>query len=452
MSVDLFIKGHDLCISPSSEPSKQEIENTGFVVKQEFKGKTYYKTMPINFHKLLHLKPNILFSADKLWSASIMPELKTAPRDYQTEAFDKWRQNDHRGVIVLPTGTGKTMQALMAINELRCSTLIVVPTIDLLHQWKTSIQENLGVEAGILGGGFKEISPVTVTTYDSAAIHIRRLNMFKLVVFDEVHHLPTEANRMIAEGLVAPYRLGLSATPERLDELHKELPSLVGDIVYRKSHSELKDYLADFRLERIDIDLSEQELGEYEESMKTYRSYIFRKKMYLYGKNAYQHLIYRVGTDKEARKALLSHQEARKIALNASRKLDMVSKLLRVHQDDKVILFSEFNSVVDSISRMFLIPSITYKTPRNERKEILEDFRNGKLTKIVTGRVLDEGVDVPDASVGIIVSGSGSERAYIQRLGRIIRPKEGKEALLYELVTKKTLEMRKSYERKKGVR
>ena len=95
--------------------------------------------------------------------------------------------------------------------------------------------------------------------------------------------------------------------------------------------------------------------------------------------------------------------------------------------------------VVDEISRRFCLPSITYKTPAEERRTILERFRSGQYTKLVTGRVLNEGVDVPDCRVAIIVSGNSTKREYIQRLGRILRPKSG-QALLYELITTGTTE------------
>ncbi len=104
-----------------------------------------------------------------------------------------------------------------------------------------------------------------------------------------------------------------------------------------------------------------------------------------------------------------------------------------------MLLFSEYNSVVDELSRRFCLPSITYKTPTEERRTILECFRSGQYTKLATGRVLNEGVDVPDCRIAIIVSGNSTKREYIQRLGRILRPKAG-QAILYELVSTGTTE------------
>src|SRR5205085_815090 len=85
--------------------------------------------------------------------------------------------------------------------------------------------------------------------------------------------------------------------------------------------------------------------------------------------------------------------------------------------------------------------------PADERKATLDAFRKGAYSKIVTGRVLNEGVDVPDANVAIVVSGSSTPREYIQRLGRVLRPKPG-EAVLYELITRGTSEEHSSRRRR----
>ena len=121
------------------------------------------------------------------------------------------------------------------------------------------------------------------------------------------------------------------------------------------------------------------------------------------------------------------------------RRGDGFLRLLLLHASDQVILFSEYNPVVEEISRRFCLPCITYKTPAEERRIILERFRSGQYSKLVTGRVLNEGVDVPDCRVAIIVSGNSTKREYIQRLGRVLRPKL-EQALLYELVTTGTTE------------
>ena len=104
--------------------------------------------------------------------------------------------------------------------------------------------------------------------------------------------------------------------------------------------------------------------------------------------------------------------------------------------------------MVYTLSNQFLIPNITYRTIKEERRDVLEGYKSGRYNVVVTSRVLDEGVDVPDAELGIIVSGTGSGRELIQRLGRILRPKQdGRKVRLVELVSKHTRETNTSAKR-----
>jgi superfamily II DNA or RNA helicase len=111
------------------------------------------------------------------------------------------------------------------------------------------------------------------------------------------------------------------------------------------------------------------------------------------------------------------------------------------HAGERVLVFSEYNALVEEVSQRFCIPHITHKTATEERRLILERFREGRYLRLVTGRVLNEGVDIPDCGVAIIVSGNATRREYVQRLGRVLRPKETR-ATLYELVTEGTTEER----------
>ncbi|HEV2660177.1 MAG TPA: DEAD/DEAH box helicase, partial [Ktedonobacteraceae bacterium] len=315
----------------------------------------------------------------------------------------------------------------------------------LLLQWRTALAAALSLDAdeiGVFGGGEKELKPITIITYDSAALYPRELRNFGLLIFDECHHLPAPTYRLIAESAFTPLRLGLSATPERSDMAHEDLAELIGPEVYRRSPSELTEgrYLAQYEERRIDVLLSDEDEARYSEQRRIYRSFLQRRRIVIRSPEDFQQkLIYMSARDPEARAAMLAWREARNIAMNAPAKYEEIEQLLRVHANDLVILFSEYNYVVDEISRRFCVPAITYKTPAEERRVILERFRAGHYTKLATGRVLNEGVDVPDCRVAIIVSGNSTKREYIQRLGRVLRPKEG-QALLYELVTSGTTE------------
>src|SRR5216683_5410648 len=379
--------------------------------------------------------------------------LQVEPRSYQNEALARWLAEGSRGVIVLPTGAGKTLVAAMAIHETGLWTLAVVPTLDLLQQWRTALASSLSLnfeEIGIFGGGEKELKPITIITYDSAALYPRELRRFGLLIFDECHHLPAPTYRFIAESAFTPLRLGLSATPERSDMAHVDLDMLIGLEVYRRLPAELTEgrYLAQYQEVRSAIALSSEDEARYNEQWRVYRSFLQRRRIVIHSPEEFQQkIIFLSARDPEARKAMLAWREARTIAMNAPAKYAEIERLLHLHAHDQVILFSEFNPVVDEISRRFCLPSITYKTPTEERRAILERFRTGQYTKLVTGRVLNEGVDVPDCRVAIIVSGNSTRREYIQRLGRVLRPKSG-QAILYELVTSGTTEEEMSKRRK----
>jgi hypothetical protein len=103
------------------------------------------------------------------WEAlSLQLQETREPHDYQTAALDAWQKAGSRGSVILPTGAGKTFVAIQAIARSACSTAIIVPTIDLLHQWYARLANSFACEIGVYYGGEKTILPVTVTTYHSA--------------------------------------------------------------------------------------------------------------------------------------------------------------------------------------------------------------------------------------------------------------------------------------------
>src|SRR5216683_799895 len=292
--------------------------------------------------------------------------LQVEPRPYQNEALARWLAEGSAGVVVLPTGAGKTLVAAMVIHETGLWTLAVVPTLDLLQQWRTALASALSLnpaEIGLFGGGEKEMKPITVITYDSAALYPRELRHFGLLIFDECHHLPAPTYRLIAESAFTPLRLGLSATPERTDMAHEDLDFLIGPEVYRRSPAELTEgrYLAQYQEVRIDIALSSEDEARYASARRIYRSFLQRRHIVIHSPEEFQQkLIFLSARDPEARKAMLAWRETRSIAMNAPAKYGEIEHLLGLHTTDQVILFSEYNQVVDEISRRFCLPSITY--------------------------------------------------------------------------------------------
>ena len=366
-------------------------------------------------------------------------------REYQRAALDAWREAGDRGCLELPTGSGKTVIGIAAMVAVRTPTLVIVPTIDLLEQWQRELETEFHVSIGRLGGGEQRVEAVTVATYDSAYLRADELgDRFGLVVFDEVHHLGGEGYRDIARLLAAPARLGLTATFERPDGAHEVIEELVGPLVQRVAVDELAgEHLADYDIKRIEVELTDDERERYEAFQGTFTDYLRRSNIQLRSGSDYQELVKRSGTDPRAREALLAKERAREVMMNARRKVDRLETILDRHRADRAIVFTAYTDLVYRLSERFLMPAITHETSAAERREILEHFRDGTYSRVVTANVLDEGVDVPDANVAVVLSGSGSEREFTQRLGRVLRPKaDGSRALLYELVTTETAEQR----------
>jgi superfamily II DNA or RNA helicase len=366
-------------------------------------------------------------------------------RDYQQDALDRWEAADRRGVLELPTGSGKTVIAVAAIAALSVPTLVVVPTVDLLAQWRRELETEFDVPVGQFGGGEQRQEPITVATYDSAFLRADDVGGdFGLVVFDEVHHLGGEGYRDIARLLVAPARLGLTATFERPDDAHEIVAELVGERVVSLAPDDLAgEHLADYEIRRLEVELTPEERERYEERQGVFVDYLKRSNITVRSGSDYQELVKRSGTDPEAREALLAKQEAREIMMNADGKVRACQRLLDRHRENRVIVFTAHTDLVYRLSERFLLPAITAETSAPERREILRRFRDGEYSRVVAANVLDEGVDVPDANVAILLSGSGSEREFTQRLGRVLRPKaDGGTALLYEVVSSETAEER----------
>ena len=368
--------------------------------------------------------------------------VRKEPRYFQGEALDAWWDNRGRGVVVLPTGAGKSYVAQMAIDKVRRSTLVVAPTLDLVRQWYDQLRVAFDCPVGVVGGGDHTVESLTVTTYDSAYIHMEHLGArFGLVVFDECHHLPGESFSFSAKSCLAPFRLGLSATPERADGRHDALDQLIGPQVYRKDVGELAGaYLADYHTERVEVELSPDERVEYDRERAIYRDFVRSQGIRMSQPGGWGEFIQRSVRSEEGRRAMKAYQTQRHLAFAAPSKLDYLEFLLHQHAADRVLVFTQNNATAYEISRRFLVPVITHQTKVTERSAILAGFAGDTYGVIATSKVLNEGVDVPDANVAVVISGSGSVREHVQRLGRILRKRGAKRAVLYELVAAGTAE------------
>lgn len=371
-------------------------------------------------------------------------------RHYQDEAVAAWKAARWRGVVVLPTGAGKSYVAERVIAEARRSTLVVVPTLDLLSQWYGGLRAAFGCDIGLLGGGSHDLRPITVTTYDSAALYMERYgDRFGLLVFDEVHHLPAPMYARAAEGSIAPLRLGLTATLERPDGSHQWLDTLVGPVCYRKEITDLAgEFLAEYRTEVVTVALSAEEQKRYDELRARYRNFVDMNRIRMGSPDGWRQFLMLSARSKEGRASFRAFLDAKRIAHGTERKLELVEAIVADEWGRRTIVFTNDNDTAWKISRRLLAPCITHHTDTKERRMWLDAFGAGDISVLVTSRVLNEGVDLPSAEVAIVVSGTGTVRESVQRLGRILRPAANKQAVLYELVTEGTSETKTSERRR----
>jgi len=415
-----------------------------------------YRTLALYYSEALeYLKESNIEFDDEVMDPPPFSTFRssTRPRAYQKEAVDAWVAAGCRGVVAMPTGSGKTHVGILAIETANKPALIIVPTIDLMEQWKRRLEISFSQQVGEYGGGENRIAPLTVATYESAYIYAEELgHIFPLLIFDEVHHLPSPGYSQIAELFASPFRLGLTATYEREDGLHKDLPRLVGGKVFERRVADMAgDHLSPFKIDKVYVDLSELEEEIYRRNITIFKDYVAKTHFVLRTPRDFRRLIMISGRDPDARAALLARNRAMDVALNSASKIEALRKILSENPAEKVLVFTQHNQLVYRLSKEFLIPAITHRTPKNERAEFLDGFREGRYRAIVTSKVLDEGIDVPDASLGVILSGTGSKREFTQRLGRLLRKVEGKKARLVEIISRSTAETGVSTRRRGGI-
>lgn len=380
------------------------------------------------------------------WLKPSLPKL----RNEQKDAIKGWMEAK-RGVIVMPTGTGKTEVALAVMRELGVSTLVVSPVRDLMYQWQRRILRGLGYDAGIIGDNTFNVRPISVTTYHSACIHMETLGAkFKLIIFDECHHLPGKLRREAALMSAAPFRMGLTATPERADGLQADLEHLIGPVVFDIPISAVRgDVLADYDIFRIPVYLTPDEQEHYNTSARRIREYMKKRKE----DNAsldWKDVMAETGKDPEARAVQQAFYFMKSIQDRAFEKFRVLEDLFRLHIGSPVIIFTGSNVMARDISRRFLIPCLLNHCGKKERLDILDGLRDGIYPALVANQVLDEGVDLPEAKVAVVVGGQASTRQAKQRLGRILRKSGNKRGILYEIVCEATGEVDRSRQRRRS--
>ena len=364
-----------------------------------------------------------------------VPEL----RWYQREAVARWTEAGARGVIVLPTGAGKTVSAIAAIAARMVTTLVLVPTRVLLDQWARALATAWGHPIGRLGDGDHQVLPVTVATYASAVGWAPRVgDRFGLVIVDEAHHVGGWCPAELLEMLVAPARLGLTATPP---DDGAALTRTVGGVVYQRSAWELVgDGLADLALHTVQVPLTAGERARYGEARARFGR-VFGPYQRAAGGASWAEFVRAARQTAAGRDALDAWRTYRALIAYPEGKRTALRRLLARHATQRTLVFTPDNATAYAIARQLLVTPITHEISRAERTAALARFRAGELGVLVSSQVLDEGLDVPEAEVAIVVGGTASARRHVQRIGRVLRPGPGKRAQVYELVVEGSAEL-----------
>jgi DNA excision repair protein ERCC-3 len=346
-------------------------------------------------------------------------------RDYQKGAVEAfYAGGDVRGgsgVIVLPCGAGKTIVGLAGMAALQTETLILTTSTTAVEQWRREILDKTDLDPASIGtytGDSKTMAPVTLATYQIVTyrpkkggefphFHVFDQRDWGLIIYDEVHLLPAPVFRVTAE-IQARRRLGLTATLIREDHREEDVFSLIGpkkyDVPWRVLES--KGWIAEAQCHEVRLGMTAPLRMEY---------------------------------------ALAEWREKFRLASENPVKEELVAMLLDRYNGahDRVLVIGQYLKQLRRIAARFDVPLITGQTPNAERQELYDKFRDGVLRRLVLSKVGNFAIDLPDANVMIQVSGTfGSRQEEAQRLGRILRPKEGElPACFYTLVSRDTREM-----------
>lgn len=400
---------------------------------------------------------------------------------WQKECIEAWKENHYHGIVDVITGAGKTVMAaegmrLLGAEQLslgnRLHVRIIVPTIALARQWKREAERRCGDIFGTISmfyGAQKDSVDEDVTIYviNSARYTVSRhiLRDYEngypvLLIADECHHYCSEENRNIFSYQTSPsyrremsYTLGLSATPYHLKYEEILVPSL-GKCIYRYHVKEAsrEGTISRFAILQVGLSFSAEEQKTYGELTET-AEILFKKLLREYpevkkwiGTIVFFPKLKEIASAEDDPECLPQryldtlYLRAKVCSQAEARDVCTTELIRRLSTKERIIIFCErieqADLLIDRLTHMNIRGICRYHTglTADARKQSLDRFRDRESRILVTVRALDEGLDVPDASVGIVMSTSSQERQRIQRLGRILRPSpEKKLAVLYYL-------------------
>lgn len=405
---------------------------------------------------------------------------------WQEKCLDHWFTNHGHGIVQAATGTGKTLLALAAANrmdkEQNCELRIkiVVPTGALLRQWNQTLTQFLvdsgcadKMEArrqiGLRGGGFRMMPDHKYMIYviNSARYELARQILSDLqnglpvlLIADECHRYESEQNRLIFEFL--PYigghadrffSLGLTATLPT-GQAKSYLESVLGKRIYTLGMAQASKLqnVCQYDIFHIELPFQPEESEEYgeitDQMTVQYRRLLktFPVLKDMNQKDRFEMLRSLTGdrnrqiAESASLYMKLTYKRKGLVCMAASRIACACDLVARLPASDKILIFGERISQAEELYQLLTkryhgkVGRYHSQMGRQANLNTLNRFREGDIRILITCKALDEGLNIPDITVGIILSGTSIQRQRIQRLGRIIRQSEGKnKASLYYL-------------------
>ena len=376
--------------------------------------------------------------------------LSKSPRNWQSSALEAWKPSFH-GIASVVTGGGKTTFAQMCMQFFRQHYpagrfVIVTPTLALLDQWYVSLREDLMLPVDSIAlfsgeGRPDAYSDVNLMVINTARLHAAKMSAkyTSMLIVDECHHAASPANSQALNGNHEA-TLGISATPEReYDDLFNDvlIPAL-GPVIFRYDYRQaLQDgVIVPFDLINVSTAMTSTEQHAYDRATAD----ISRTSRKVQSGE--------LGRDLLVRKL----QRRARLAASSSQRIPVTIGLAEQHRGSRMIIFHESIQSAEQIWQILVQrgfnATIYHSRIRPElRRDNLRLYRRGVFDVLVTCRALDEGVNVPETDVAIVTSSTASLRQRIQRLGRVLRPAQGKlQARIYTIYVSKPEEDRLAVE------
>ena len=371
--------------------------------------------------------------------------------DWQRRAINYFFSHNNRAIFEVTTGAGKTFCAIEILKkiheiepELRC--LIVVPKNVIMETgWYKELYNNgySLAEIGVFYGMAKEYGRVTITNMQS--LSKVAIELFDMVIFDEIHNYGTTRLMPYLE-YPFRYKIGLSATVERMDNAHWEILKHFGYNVFKYSpHQAIQEgILNPFRFFNIAV---EMDLESYEE----YLDLTQQLNEIMMAGGGFQKLMRSKSGLKYKMLGLMNKRK--QLVNNYQRKFDVVKIICEKYPNEKTLVFNQYNSQTNKIYWHLLESGISARIvhsdiAKEERNKTLTDFKNDKFNVLLTTRVLDEGYNLPAISCAVIMAGDSTAKQTIQRMGRVLRRKK-KESVLFQIYCRGTMEEEQAWERAK---